>query len=139
MKMNHRSPNCFFTQFRIYVGLLQQTPAPPKDSAPDADAKSDDPGSDSDSEDADVALAAVDDETNLMEAFLSDPEFSMKIFFSSHFRERGLIWYMSTSLIMIPVILIHYPNSIQVRTTLRCHADLGVLLPALPHPQPRLP
>jgi hypothetical protein len=86
-------PNCsFFAQFRIYIGLLQQTPAPPKDSAPDADTKSDDSDADSDAEDADVALAAADDEANLMEAFLSDPELSMKIFFSSHFRERGLIW-----------------------------------------------
>jgi hypothetical protein len=93
MKMNHGSPNCFFfAQFRIYVGLLQQTPAPQKDLTPDADAKSDGPDSDSDSEDADDALAAADDETSLMEAFLSDPELSMKIFFSSHFRERGLIW-----------------------------------------------
>ena len=77
-------------QFRIYIGLLQQTPAPPKDAIPDADGRSDD--SDSDSEDADDALADANDETNLMEAFLSDPELSMKIFFSSHFRERGLIW-----------------------------------------------
>jgi hypothetical protein len=50
--------------------------------------------SDSDSEgpDADDALAGANDETNLMQAFLNDPELSMKVFFSSHFREKGLIW-----------------------------------------------
>ena len=84
-------------QFRIYVGQLQQVqnPAPAKDAAPDApdaDAKSEDSDSDQDEDDADDALAAANDETNLMEAFLGDPELSMKIFFSSHFRERGLIW-----------------------------------------------
>ena len=81
-----------FAQFRIYIGLLQQTPATPKDSTPDADAKSDDSDSDAESDDADDALAGATDETNLMEDFLRDPELSMKIFFSSHFRERGLIW-----------------------------------------------
>ncbi len=51
--------------------------------------------SDSDSEDGDDALACADDDTSRMQAFLSDPELSMRVFFSSHFRERGLIWYMS--------------------------------------------
>lgn len=84
--------------FRIYIGLLKQVPAPlaPKDSTPDAEpgaepeTKTD--GSDSDSEDADDALASAHDDANRMEAFLSNPELSMKVFFSSHFRERGLIW-----------------------------------------------
>jgi hypothetical protein len=48
--------------------------------------------SDSDSEDGDDALASAHDDANRMEAFLGDPELSMKVFFSSHFRERGLIW-----------------------------------------------
>ena len=87
--------NCVAPQFRIYIGLLKQTPAPPppKDSTPDAEpeaARSDD--SDSDSEDGDDALAGATDDANRMEAFLSEPELSMKVFFSSHFRERGLIW-----------------------------------------------
>jgi hypothetical protein len=61
-----------------------------------------DDDSDSDLEGADDALAGANDEkdaddgavdeTNLMEAFLNDPELSMKVFFSSHFREKGLIW-----------------------------------------------
>lgn len=80
--------------FRIYLGLLKQTSAPlaPKDSTLDAEpeAKMDD--SDSDSEDGDDALASAHDDANRMEAFLGDPELSMKVFFSSHFRERGLIW-----------------------------------------------
>lgn len=37
-------------------------------------------------------MAGVADDANRMEAFLSDPELSLKVFFSSHFRERGLIW-----------------------------------------------
>ena len=80
----------FFFQFRIYLGLLQQTPAPTKDANPEADARSDD--SDSESDDPDDALATDKDDGNRMETFLNDPELSMKIFFSSHFRERGLIW-----------------------------------------------
>jgi len=80
-----------FFQFRIYIGLLQQTPSPPtKDANPEADARSDD--SESDSDDPDDALANDKDDGNRMETFLNDPELSMKIFFSSHFRERGLIW-----------------------------------------------
>ncbi len=27
-----------------------------------------------------------------LESFLADPEFSMKVFFSSYFREKGMIW-----------------------------------------------
>jgi len=54
------------------------------------EAKTDD--SDSDPEDGDDALAGAHDDANRMEAFLSDPELSIKVFFSSHFRERGLIW-----------------------------------------------
>jgi hypothetical protein len=59
---------------------------------PDAggDAGSDD--TDSESGDEDDAMVNVKDEGNHMETFLNDPELSMKIFFSSHFRERGLIW-----------------------------------------------
>ncbi|KAH9983811.1 hypothetical protein BJV74DRAFT_595128 [Russula compacta] len=76
--------------FRIYIGLLQQTPVPPKDVTPNADAGSDDTDSDSDS--TDDALAGTKDDGNQMEFFLNNPELSMKIFFSSHFRERGLIW-----------------------------------------------
>jgi hypothetical protein len=30
----------------------------------------------------------------LLERFLDDPEKSIKIFFSSHFREKGLLWYI---------------------------------------------
>ncbi len=37
-------------------------------------------------------MAGANDDTIRMEAFLSDPESSVKIFFSSHFREHGLIW-----------------------------------------------
>ena len=93
-----------FAQFRIYIGLLQQTTTPTKDSTadatadptadatPNADARSEDSDSDQEEDDADDAPAGANDEANLMEAFLNDPELSVKVFFSSHFRERGLIW-----------------------------------------------
>ncbi|KAI0280101.1 hypothetical protein BGY98DRAFT_965617 [Russula aff. rugulosa BPL654] len=78
--------------FRIYIGLLKQNSAPPapKDLIPEAEpeAKSDDSDSDSDGEE----LASTHDDAARMEDFLSDPELSMRVFFSSHFRERGLIW-----------------------------------------------
>ncbi len=77
-------------QFRIYIGLLQQTLAPLKDATPDGDPVSDD--TDSDSGDTDDVLDSGKDASNRMEAFINDPELSMKVFFSSHFRERGLIW-----------------------------------------------
>ena len=70
--------------------------------------RSEDFDSDQDSDEWDDATAGANDETNPMEAFLSDPELSMKVFFSSYFRERGLIWYISTSLFVIAVMLIHY-------------------------------
>jgi hypothetical protein len=60
------------------------------DAEPASEAKLDD--SDSDSEDGEDALASVHDDASLMEDFLSDPELSMRVFFSSHFRERGMIW-----------------------------------------------
>jgi len=80
---------------RIYIGLLQQTSAPPKNATPDATADpttDPDAGSDDTDSEEDDVLAGGKDEGNLLEAFLSDPEMSMKIFFSSNFRERGLIW-----------------------------------------------
>ncbi|KAI0253445.1 hypothetical protein BJV78DRAFT_1194414 [Lactifluus subvellereus] len=76
--------------FRLYIGLLQQSPAPPKEATPDVAAESDD--SDEDTDDADNALAGDKVEGNQLETFMSDPELSMKVFFSSHFRERGLVW-----------------------------------------------
>ena len=80
----------------MYTGLLQLSPASPKKATPDVAAESSD--SDQDTDDADNASgnALTDDkdrvEDNQLETFLSDPELSMKVFFSSHFRERGLIW-----------------------------------------------
>ena len=59
---------------------------------PDAGGDAGPEDSDSDSGDSDDALANANDEGNRMEAFLNDPELSMRVFFSSHFRERGLIW-----------------------------------------------
>lgn len=82
----------FFFQFRIYIGLLQQSPAPPKDATADAGGEAGSDDTDSDSGDSDDAMANGKDDGNRMETFLNDPELSMKIFFSSHFRERGLIW-----------------------------------------------
>ena len=38
-----------------------------------------------------LAREAVAKEARL-ESFLIDPEFSMKVFFSSYFREKGMIW-----------------------------------------------
>ncbi|KAI9444019.1 hypothetical protein H4582DRAFT_1918705 [Lactarius indigo] len=35
---------------------------------------------------------ATDDVEKRLESFLNDPELSMKIFFSSYFREKGLVW-----------------------------------------------
>ena len=75
-------------QYRIYVGLLQQVPGPTKDAAPDAEARSED--SDTDEDDAEPSVEQ--DEVNRLESFLNDPELSMKIFFSSYFREKGLVW-----------------------------------------------
>jgi len=58
---------------------------------PDADARSDD--SDTDEDDAGSSSdQAVDDVVNRLESFVNDPELSMKIFFSSFFREKGLVW-----------------------------------------------
>jgi hypothetical protein len=77
--------------FRIYIGLLQQVPGPVKEATPDvaADARSDD----SDMEEDDAGSSGdQDDVVNRLESFLNDPELSMKIFFSSYFREKGLIW-----------------------------------------------
>jgi hypothetical protein len=76
-------------QFRLYIGLLQPTTAP-KEATPDVVAGSD--NIDSDSDDADDASDGDTVEDNQLETFLNDPELSMKIFFSSHFRERGLVW-----------------------------------------------
>ncbi|KAI9459391.1 hypothetical protein F5148DRAFT_983458 [Russula earlei] len=76
--------------FRIYIGVLQQTPAPAKNAILDADVESDD--TDSEMDDLDGAVTSGKDEDSRMENFLRDPELSMKIFFSSHFRERGLVW-----------------------------------------------
>jgi hypothetical protein len=59
---------------------------------PDAEPETKSDDSDSDMEDGEDALASAHDDANLMEEFLSDPELNMKVFFSSHFRERGLIW-----------------------------------------------
>ncbi|KAH8978837.1 hypothetical protein EDB92DRAFT_1955918 [Lactarius akahatsu] len=99
--------------FRIYLGLLQQVPGPVKDAVPvedavpakdavpvedavpvndavpDADARSDD--SEMDDDDA-GSSGDQDDVERRLESFLNDPEMSMKIFFSSYFREKGLIW-----------------------------------------------
>ncbi|KAH9025995.1 hypothetical protein EDB85DRAFT_1869269 [Lactarius pseudohatsudake] len=99
--------------FRIYLGLLQQVPGPVKDAAPvedavpakdavpvedavpvkdavpDADARSDD--SEMDDDDA-GSSGDQDDVEHRLESFLNDPEMNMKIFFSSYFREKGLIW-----------------------------------------------
>lgn len=75
--------------FRIYLGLLQQVPGPVKDATPDADVQSDD--SDTDEDDA-GSSNDQDDVVNRLESFLNDPELNMKIFFSSYFREKGLIW-----------------------------------------------
>jgi hypothetical protein len=55
---------------------------------PEADARSDD--SDTDEDDADAS--GDHDVVNRLQNFLDDPELSMKIFFSSYFREKGLIW-----------------------------------------------
>ena len=81
-----KSPNCGL-QFRIYIGLLQQVPGPVQETTPDADARSDD--SDTDDDDP---VSGDQDVVNRLESFLNDPELSMKIFFSSYFREKGLIW-----------------------------------------------
>ncbi|KAI0302813.1 hypothetical protein B0F90DRAFT_169676 [Multifurca ochricompacta] len=80
--------------FRIYIGLLQQIPASKKDATPGAEARSDeiDSDDDDDDDDSDNALAVDKSEINLSESFLSNPELSMRIFFSSYFRERGFIW-----------------------------------------------
>ncbi|KAH9171574.1 hypothetical protein EDB89DRAFT_2070681 [Lactarius sanguifluus] len=75
--------------FRIYLGLLQQVPGPVKDAVPDADARSDD--SEMDDDDA-GSSGDQDDVEHRLESFLNDPELSMKIFFSSYFREKGLVW-----------------------------------------------
>lgn len=68
---------------------MQQTPAPLKGATIETEVGSNDTDPDSDSDDA---VTDDKDENNRMETFLSDPELSMKFFFSSHFRERGLIW-----------------------------------------------
>ena len=67
------------------------------DAAPDAEAQSND--SDTDEGDAelsgeqgDTELPGEQDEDSRLESFLNDPERSMKIFFSSYFREKGLAW-----------------------------------------------
>ena len=72
-------------------------PDPAPDPAPDAEAQSDD--SDTDEGDAelsgeqgDAELSCEQDGDNRLESFLNDPELSMKIFFSSYFREKGLAW-----------------------------------------------
>ncbi|KAH9019598.1 hypothetical protein EDB83DRAFT_122017 [Lactarius deliciosus] len=93
--------------FRIYLGLLQQVPGPVKDAVPvedavpakdavpvedavpDADARSDD--SEMDDDDS-GSSGDQDDVEHRLESFLNDPELSMKIFFSSYFREKGLVW-----------------------------------------------
>ncbi|KAH9059770.1 hypothetical protein EDB87DRAFT_742370 [Lactarius vividus] len=75
--------------FRIYLGLLQQVPGPVKDAVPDADARSDDSEMDDDNA---GSSGDQDDVEHRLESFLNDPELSMKIFFSSYFREKGLVW-----------------------------------------------
>jgi len=72
------------------VGLLQQVPGPVIDVAPDADARSDD--SDTNDDDTDSSGDPATDTANRLESFLNDPEMSIKIFFSSYFREKGLVW-----------------------------------------------
>ncbi|KAH9029417.1 hypothetical protein EDB85DRAFT_2147340 [Lactarius pseudohatsudake] len=83
--------------FRIYLGLLQQVPGPVKDAAPVEDAV---PGQrrsagrrqhEMDDDDA-GSSGDQDDVEHRLESFLNDPEMNMKIFFSSYFREKGLIW-----------------------------------------------
>ena len=53
-----------------------------------ADARSDD----SDTDEDDVDTSGDQDVVNRLESFLNDPELCMKIFFSSYFREKGLVW-----------------------------------------------
>ena len=78
-------------QYRIYIGLLQQVPGPVKEAVP-AEAEADARSEDSDIDDDDAESSGDQDEVNRLESFLNDPELSMKIFFSSYFREKGLIW-----------------------------------------------
>ena len=88
-------PNsCLFLQYRIYLGLLAQVPGPVKEAVPaEAEAEAEARSEDSDIDDDDDAESSGDqDEVNRLESFLNDPELSMKIFFSSYFREKGLIW-----------------------------------------------
>ena len=78
--------------------MLQQVPGPVKEAVPaeaeavpteaEAEARSED----SDIDDDDAESSGDQDEVNRLESFLNDPELSMKIFFSSYFREKGLIW-----------------------------------------------
>ncbi|KAI0259717.1 hypothetical protein BC834DRAFT_974045 [Gloeopeniophorella convolvens] len=75
--------------FRIYIGLLQQPTITAKDAILDAEVGLDDV--DTDSDDADEGLGGLSGD-GLMERFLNDPEQSVKVFFSSYFRERGFIW-----------------------------------------------
>ncbi|KAF8270123.1 hypothetical protein EI94DRAFT_1798474 [Lactarius quietus] len=73
--------------FRIYLGLLEQVPGPVKEAVPEPDADDSDP----DDDDAESS-GDQDDVEHRLQSFLGDPELSMKIFFSSYFREKGLIW-----------------------------------------------
>lgn len=71
--------------------MLQQVPGPVKEAVP-AEAEADARSEDSDIDDDDAESSGDQDEVNRLESFLNDPELSMKIFFSSYFREKGLIW-----------------------------------------------
>ena len=48
---------------------------------------------------------SLDEKDRKMERFLNNPEQSMKVFFSSFFRQRGLIWCAQLYLDMLPVRL----------------------------------
>ena len=81
-------------QFRIYLGLLQQVPGPVKEAVPDAaaDVAADARSDDSDTDEDDAESSGDQDVVNRLESFLNNPELCMKIFFSSYFREKGLVW-----------------------------------------------
>ncbi|KAH9009363.1 hypothetical protein EDB83DRAFT_2584039 [Lactarius deliciosus] len=62
--------------------LLRLAIASPDARLDDSEMDDDDAGSSGDQDDVEHRL----------ESFLNDPELSMKIFFSSYFREKGLVW-----------------------------------------------
>jgi hypothetical protein len=80
-----------------------------------------------DYEEQDEESAAKSEEGNerseaLMNAFLDDPETSIAIFFSSHFRNKGSIWFVATSLAQIDFLIV----TVSFTIGLRAVAEMGL-------------